>query len=279
MAQRTILLTGGTSGIGLAMARQLASPDVRLIITGRSRERGEQAAAALGSAGPVEFRALELSDLAAVGAFADALLADVPRLDVLVNNAGLTSQTLQRSADGVELVFATNVLGPFLLTRRLLPRLEASAPARIVFTASSFAGGLDLGDLDFSRRRYAETVAYRQSKQADRMLAWAFARRLEGKGVTANAFAPGMVLGTRIYADAPARTLRILKLVNLFAGRTAEQAADTGAWLAASPDVEGVSGRFFEARKERRCRFRDPAAEERLWAACEALCARAAAQL
>ena len=276
-AQRTILLTGGTSGIGLAMAWQLASPDVKLVIAGRSRESGEKAASALSAQGPSEFRQLDLANLASVRTFADGLLRDTPRMDVLINNAGITSQTLQHSVDGVELVFATNVLGPFLLTRLLRPLLEASSPSRIVVTASSFAGDLDLNDLTFARRRYEETAAYRQSKQANRMLTWALARRLDGKGVTANAFAPGLVLDTNIYARASASTLRILKVVNFFSGRTREQGADTGTWLSTSPEVEGLSGRYFEARKERRCKFRNSEDEERLWAACEALCERTSA--
>lgn len=272
MSRRTFLLTGATSGIGRAMAAQLAAPDVRLVLASRSRTEGEAVVRQLDGRGDVVFRPLDLSRQRDVRDFAERFLAEEPRLDVLLNNAGCQSQTLARSADGLELVFATNVVGPFLLTRLLLERLKASAPARIVNTASTFAKGLDLADLDFTRRAYSDTAAYQASKQADRLFTWALARRLEGSQVTANAFSPGLVTSTGLYRDAPRSTLRILKVVSFFAGRTAEQGADTGAWLATAPELAAVSGRFFEKRKERACEFRGRDAEEALWATCSRLC-------
>ncbi|MBX7102042.1 MAG: SDR family NAD(P)-dependent oxidoreductase [Myxococcaceae bacterium] len=268
MSSRTFLLTGATSGIGRAMAAQLVGPQVRLVLASRSRSEGEAVVKSLESKGEVLFRPLDLSSQRDVRGFAERFLAEEPRLDVLINNAGCQSQKPARSVDGLELVFATNVVGPFLLTRLLLERLKACAPARIVNTASTFAKGLDLEDLDFARRAYSDTAAYQASKQADRLFTWALARRLEGTRVTANAFSPGLVTSTGLYRDAPRSTLRILKVVSLFAGRTAEQGADTGAWLATAPELEAVSGRFYEKRKERPCEFRGRDAEEALWATC-----------
>ncbi len=273
MATRTILLTGGTKGIGRAMATQLARTGARLILAGRSPEAGAAAVAELRQvqgAGELEFRPVDLSIQRSVREFAAQVLRDVPRLDVLVNNAGIQSYDRRLSVDGIELVFATNVLGPWLLTELLRPRLLANAPARIVVTASTFAGGLDLDDLQFERRPYSDTASYKQSKQANRMLSWALARRLRGQPLTVNAFAPGFVL-TSLYRESPASTQRTLKWVNFFFGKPAEKGADTGAWLATSPELEGVSGKFFEKRREKKCAFRNEAEEERLWAACARL--------
>lgn len=269
----TMLLTGATSGIGRAMALALARPGTRLILASRDQAAGSTLADELARRPGVsaEFRTVDLSNLASVRRLAEGVLRDVPRLEVLLNNAGCQSRTLRRTEEGHERVFATNVLGPFLLTAMLLPKLEASAPARIVNTASTFAGGLDLDDVDFQRRWYSPARSYRQTKQANRMWTRALARRLRGKHVTANAFAPGMVM-TNIYGDLSWISRVALPVVSRLLRRTPEQGADTGVWLATSPDVAGVTGRFFERRREKRCQFTDEAQEEKLWALCERLC-------
>ena len=174
----------------------------------------------------------------------------------------------QTSVDGIELTFATNVLGYFLVTRELLDVLRTSTPARIVNVASTFAGNLDLDDLGFERRPYDSMKAYQQSKACNRLLTWALARRLTGTGVTANAMAPGLVF-TGLYRDTPAPLRALLRVVAVFRGRSVAQGADTAVWLASSPDLESVTGRFYELRQERACEFRDEALEERLWTACE----------
>jgi NAD(P)-dependent dehydrogenase (short-subunit alcohol dehydrogenase family) len=172
------------------------------------------------------------------------------------------------SVDGIELTFATNVLGYFLLTRELLDVLKASAPARIVNVASTFAGNLDLDDVQFERRPYDPVRAYRQSKACNRLWTWALARRLAGTGVTANAMAPGLVF-TGLYRDAAPPLRLLLRVMAVFRGRSVKQGADTAVWLAQSPDLAKVTGRFYELRQERPCEFRDEAVEERLWTACE----------
>jgi NAD(P)-dependent dehydrogenase (short-subunit alcohol dehydrogenase family) len=185
------------------------------------------------------------------------------RLDVLINNAGINRSKRQTNAAGVELTLATNVLGYYLLTRELLDLLQASAPARIVNVAATFASDLDLDDLQFERRPYDGRKAYSQSKACDRLLTWAFARRLEGSGVTANAMAPGVVM-TGLYRDASPATRSILRVVNLFFGRSVAQGADTAVWLASSPQVAGVNGKFFEKRREIPCKLRNQQDEEKL---------------
>jgi NAD(P)-dependent dehydrogenase (short-subunit alcohol dehydrogenase family) len=193
------------------------------------------------------------------------------RLDVLINNAGVSRGALPKinSVDGIELTFATNVLGYFLLTQELLDVLKRSAPARIVNVASSYASDLDLDDLQFERRPFESFRAYAQSKACDRMLTWALARRLEGTGVTANAMTPGLITETKLYRNAPPELVQ--RLTQYSGGRTSAQGAETAVWLAGSPELEGVSGRFFEDRQELECEFRNKKNEEKLWRICEAL--------
>jgi NAD(P)-dependent dehydrogenase (short-subunit alcohol dehydrogenase family) len=195
----------------------------------------------------------------------------ITRLDVLINNAGINHSHRQTSIDGIELTFATNVLGYYLLTRDLLDLLQASASARISNVASSFASDLDLTDLQFERRGYEGPKAYAQSKACDRMLTWVLARRLEGSGASANAVAPCLVVETGLYRDASTAVQFIMSLISRFFGRTVAQSADTAVWFASSSEVEGVNGRFFDRRQEVPCKFRNVEAEEKLWRICEQL--------
>ena len=171
--------------------------------------------------------------------------------------------------DGIELTFAANVLGYFLLTRELLPLLLKSAPARIINVASSYASDLDLDDLQFERRRFESFRAYAQSKACDRMLSWAFARRLKGSGVTVNAMTPGLITETGLYRNSEPGLVK--RLTQYSGGRTSAQGADTAVWLAGSPEMEGVTAKFFEDREELECEFRNKTREEKLWTICEGL--------
>jgi NAD(P)-dependent dehydrogenase (short-subunit alcohol dehydrogenase family) len=213
---------------------------------------------------------LDTSSQSSIREFAREFKRSYSRLDVLVNNAGVSLRKRRKSVDGIELVFATNVLGYHLVTRELVDLLKATAPARIVNVASKFAGHLDLDDLQFERRAFHEIKTYQQSKACNRLLTWALARRLEGSGVTANAMAPGLVQ-TGLYRETPPALRLLLRVVGVFAGRSVEKGTDTAAWLASSGEVSGMSGRFFELRKEVPCQFRNREVEERLWAACEQL--------
>jgi NAD(P)-dependent dehydrogenase (short-subunit alcohol dehydrogenase family) len=215
--------------------------------------------------------AVDLASRKSIKEFAAKVLERHARLDVVINNAGVSrgSEPWAKSVDGIELTFATNVLGYFLTSLLLLPRLRENAAARIVNVASTFASDLDLDDLQFERRPYEGMKAYAQSKACDRLLTWALARRLEGSRVTVNAMAPGLIVDTGLYRHSPPEVMARLRPRG--GGRTPADGADTAVWLAGSPDVEGVTGKFFENRKEIPCSFRNRDVEERLWSICESL--------
>jgi NAD(P)-dependent dehydrogenase (short-subunit alcohol dehydrogenase family) len=271
MKDKIVVVTGPTSGIGKQVALDLAAKGATLVLACRDVGRGEAALADIARRSATdELSVMELdsSSQASIREFAARFKQRHERLDVLVNNAGVNLRTRQESVDGIELVFATNVLGYHRLTHELLDVLRASSPARIVNVASTFAGNLDLDDLEFKRRRYDPIKAYQQSKACNRLLTWALSRRLEGSGVTANAMSPGLV-ATGLYRDTPLPIRALLRVVGLVRGRSVEAGADTAVWLAASPEVAGVSAKMFELRKELACQFRDEQTEERLWHICE----------
>ena len=218
----------------------------------------------------VELMIVDLSRQASIRDFARAFLDSHPELHVLVNNAGIWANRRRESPEGIEQTWATNVLGYFLLTELLLDRLRESAPARIVNVASQLARDLDLEDVEFRRRSYSGVSAYAQSKQADRMLTWALARRLEGTAVTANAMHPGGV-NTPLFSKGGGLLAMAASAFSKMAGKAPEEGADTVVWLATSPDVEGQSGTFWIDRHAVPCRFHDPAAEERLWTLCASM--------
>jgi NAD(P)-dependent dehydrogenase (short-subunit alcohol dehydrogenase family) len=272
---RTALVTGANTGIGKEIARDLARLNARVLLACRSEERGRAAldeiVADTGNH-QTELRLVDVSSRASVLAFTAELRAREPALHILVNNAGVWMGERRTSADGIELTWATNVLGMHLMTRELLPLLEAGGRsgvrARIVNVASELARSLDLDDVELTRRGYDGMTAYAQSKAADRVLTWAVARRLEGKGVTANAMHPGWV-ATEIASRERSVKNVVASLAGRLFGRTPAHGADTATWLAASPDVEGMSGGFYVDRHVRDCRFRDRATQERLWSLCE----------
>jgi NAD(P)-dependent dehydrogenase (short-subunit alcohol dehydrogenase family) len=268
---RVCVVTGASGGIGQAAAQALAALGAHVVLACRSETRGRAALDAIGAAVPaasLDLRLVDLSIAESVRDFARAMASAYPALHVLVNNAGGWSDKRVVTKDGLEQTWATNVLGYFLTTHGLLDRLRAGAPARIVNVASELAGGLDLADVGFARRPYDGVAAYSQSKQANRMFTWALARRLAGSGVAANAMHPGGVR-TGIFRKGGGLRGWLGAVATGLVGRTPVQGADTVVWLAASPEVEGRSGGFYVDRRERPCRFRNEAAEERLFALCE----------
>jgi NAD(P)-dependent dehydrogenase (short-subunit alcohol dehydrogenase family) len=178
-------------------------------------------------------------------------------LHVLINNAAASPRQRQETPEGIEVQFATNVLGYFWMIQLFSDRLKAAAPARVINVASYWAGDLDLTDLEFRQRRYNNGTAYRQSKQADRMLTVALAARLQPYGVTVNACHPGDV-NSRLSNDLG------------FGGQTSpDEGADTPVWLATDPVGQRETGKYFEQRRAVRCRFgEDTAAVEALYDAC-----------
>jgi NAD(P)-dependent dehydrogenase (short-subunit alcohol dehydrogenase family) len=283
MAGKTVVITGGNSGIGKAAASALATAGARVIITARNEQRGRDAVADIVAASgskQVELSLFDLADLSTVRAGAADLLERCPRIDVLLNNAGLILSERRVSAEGFEATLAINHLGPFLLTELLLDRLKASAPSRIVnvaSTAHNFARrGMVFDDL-MAERSYKAMEVYGRSKLANILFTAELATRLEGTGVTANSLHPGsvatgyardgdttgfMAWGVKFYALLP---------VTL----TPEQGARTSVYLCSSPEVEGVSGRYFAKCKEKTpsANARDGAAAARLWQVSEDLIA------
>ena len=268
MTGKTVLVTGGTGGIGKAVAIGLASMGARVGITGRDRNRAEAAAGEIAreSDDPaVDVFVADMSSQAEVRRLADEVLAAYPRLDVLINNVGGFWAHRHVTADGLERTFALNHLAPFLLTHLLLDRLKASAPARIVTVSS---GAQSMGKIDFDdlmgEQKYSGSSAYNQSKLANVMFTYELARRLEGTGVTANALHPGLT-STAFSAEDPA--LGWLVAVMRPFMKSPARGAETPIYLASSPAVEGVSGRYFANRKAKDSHKSsyDTATTRRLW--------------
>jgi NAD(P)-dependent dehydrogenase (short-subunit alcohol dehydrogenase family) len=287
MTAKTVVVTGGTSGIGLATAVALGQMGARVIITGRSAERGAAARqviaeriAGAGGTGTVELAVFDLADLSSVRAGAAELLGRAPQLDVLVNNAGLVLSERSETVDGFESTFAINHLGPFLLTTLLLPRLLESSPARIVNVASTAhlqaRKGMPFDDLQ-STGRYAGMRVYGESKLANILFTNELARRLEGQGVTANSLHPGTV-STGYGGDGDAKGFLAvgLKIAKPFF-LSPEKGARTSIYLASSPDVAGISGQYFvkSRPKQPRKQALDAEGARRLWEVSEALIASA----
>ena len=268
------MVTGGTSGIGKATAMALAAMGADVVVVGRDRERGERAAAEIRAqtGGRVDLALADLSSQAEVRALAEEFKRRYDRLDVLVNNAGLVQSTRTETADGLESTFAINHLAPFLLTNLLLDMLKLSAPSRVV-TVSSEAerwGNIDFDDLQ-SKKKYRGFPVYGMTKLANIMFTHELAERLEGTGVTATCMHPGAV-NTRFGTNNRGPMTILFRAFKPFM-RTPEQGADTVIWLAASPDVEGASGRYYSDRKplEPKKIANDPAARRRLWEESERL--------
>ena len=268
IAGKRVLITGPTSGIGQQIAVDLGRLGANLVLACRDEGRGRDVARAIAAtpnAGSVDVLQVDVSSSQSVQAFVAAYLARHPPIDVLVNNAGTVQGERRESVDGIELTFATNVLGYHRVTCGLLDHFTTDGAARIVVVASAFAGDLDLADLEFTRRPYDGLLAYRQSKACDRIWSWALARRLQPRGITVNAMTPGWVPDTELSRN----LLPEVRQARARPGRTVAQGADTAVWLAASPDVAGVTGRFYADRREAPCEFRSHDTEERLWRICE----------
>jgi NAD(P)-dependent dehydrogenase (short-subunit alcohol dehydrogenase family) len=280
MQGKTVVVTGANSGIGFETASALASMGARVLVTARNADRGRAAVAAITQAlqgdGQVQLVVFDLADLASVRRGAAEILEQAPRLDVLVNNAGLVLSERAETVDGYEATFATNHLGPFLLTNLLLERITASAPSRVVNVASTAHNaarkGIPFDDLQ-STQHYRGMRVYGQSKLANILFTLELARRFEGSAATANSLHPGTVR-SGYGADGDARGLLAfgIKIASPFFLSPAK-GARTSVYLASSPEVEGVSGEYFVKCKPRAPRrwAQDPEAARRLWQVSEEL--------
>ncbi len=258
--RRVALVTGATGAIGKAIAERIAArPDYEVVLLCRDPAKAQAAVRDIrqrtGNA-KVRYELVDLARRASITALAERWSGPA---HVLVNNAAIAPRGREETPEGIELQFATNVLGYFWMIEAFREQLARSAPARAVNVASYWAGGLDLDDLELKRRRYDNDAAYRQSKQADRMLTAAFAERLQAAGITVNACHPGDAVST------------LSRSLGFGGSETPDQAACTPAWLA-TEDVGGaVSGKYFEHEREVHCRFGDDReAVEGLYRACEA---------
>jgi NAD(P)-dependent dehydrogenase (short-subunit alcohol dehydrogenase family) len=271
--QKVAIVTGANSGIGKETARGLAKAEATVVLACRDLDKAEAARREIQSSTHserVSVQRLDLADTASILAFVKAFKDRFSRLDILVNNAGLMCRAKSKTAQGFETTFGVNYLGPFLLTRELVPLLEVSKPARVVVLASKlhFRGQLDFADLGFERRAFSASAAYDQSKLANVMFAKALARRLAGRGVTVNAVHPGVV-STEITRDYPKLLVKAFHLFTI----SPEKGALPALHLATAPEVETVTGAYFEHTKERPASKTacDEAAQERLWTVSDEL--------
>src|SRR4051794_28221727 len=266
LAGRTVVVTGASSGIGAAGAKELVRLGAEVVPVGRNEGR---LAAIDGAAEPLT---ADFASLDEVRSLADRLLERQPRIHVLVNNAGTVTGRRELSEDGYELVFAVNHLAPFLLTNLLLERLRESAPARVVTTSSvaHAQGQIDLDDLQLERG-WSLSRSYGNSKLANVLFTRALARRLDGDDVVANCFHPGTVR-TAIARDTGLLRALAWRTATMFASSPAK-GASTLVHLAASPEAADVSGEYFVDSKPGRTarRATDDDVAERLWAVSEQL--------
>ena len=276
MEGKVVLITGATSGLGLAAADGYARLGATVWLAVRNRERGEDARARilehLGDA-DVHLDLCDLSRLESVRQFAERFAAESPRLDVLVNNAGVLTQEREVSAGGIELTLATNVIGPFLLTQLLIPVLERSAPSRIVNVSSGgmYTQKLRADDLQGEQEDFDGPTVYARTKRAEVVLTEMWAQRLAGTGVTVHAMHPGWADTAGVRSSLPGfyRVTRPLL-------RSPDQGADTIVWLGAAAEPAETSGGFWHDRRRRPTHLlpgtRETEVERRrLWAECVAL--------
>uniref|UniRef100_A0A2I3GKH4 Retinol dehydrogenase 14 n=1 Tax=Nomascus leucogenys TaxID=61853 RepID=A0A2I3GKH4_NOMLE len=285
MHGKTVLITGANSGLGRATAAELLRLGARVIMGCRDRARAEEAASQLrrelrqaaecgpepgvSGAGELIVRELDLASLRSVRAFCQEMLQEEPRLDVLINNAGIFQCPYMKTEDGFEMQFGVNHLGHFLLTNLLLGLLKSSAPSRIVVVSSKLYkyGDINFDDLN-SEQSYNKSFCYSRSKLANILFTRELARRLEGTNVTVNVLHPGIVrtnLGRHIHI--PLLVKPLFNLVSWAFFKTPVEGAQTSIYLASSPEVEGVSGRYFGDCKEEELlpKAMDESVARKLW--------------
>jgi len=276
LAGRVAVVTGANSGIGMATSRALAARGAEVFLLCRSEERGRAAVRELRAATGSRRLRLVTVDVAEPDSIRSAVKAiGADRVHVLVNNAAVLPHERRETSRGVELTFATNVLGPFLLIRLLEPRLRAAGRARVVNVSSGgmYARRLSLDDWGFKTRPFDGVVAYAESKRALVVLTEMWAARLAESDVTVNAMHPG-------WADTPAVRASLPRFRQAMESRlrTPEEGADTVVWMSVCPRLAGETGRFYFDRAPRATHLlpwtrEDPKARPRLWRLCEDLSA------
>lgn len=269
MQGKICLVTGSTSGIGRVTVLELAKVGATIVLACRDKSKGEATRdeiKAQNGAAPVDVLLADLSSQQAVRQLAQDFKDRYSRLDVLLNNAGAIFLRRSTTIDGFERTFAVNHLAPFLLTNLLLDTLKASAPARVITVSSGAHQGATINFDDLQgEKRYGVMRAYGQSKLATILFTHELAKRLQGTNVTANCLHPGMVATNFGNGNGPVLS-SIIKLV-MRTGISPEKGAETSVYLASSPEVDGVSGKYFSDCKEIRSSSEsyDDLAAQRLW--------------
>jgi dehydrogenase/reductase SDR family member 12 len=276
MDGKLVLVTGATSGVGEAAATGFARLGATVWLAVRSRQRGEDTKARIAEqtgSDDVHIGICDLSDLRSVRRFAEQCEAGPGRVDVLVNNAGVLTEERSLSRDGIELTLATNVVGPFLLTKLLAPLLRRTAPSRVINVSSGgmYTQGLQVEDLQSSQSKFRGTVAYARSKRIEVVLSELWSLRMAGTGVVVNSMHPGWVDTPGLRDSLPGFHRVVGPLL-----RTPEQGADTIVWLGSAPQAADVSGGFWFDRARRRTHLLPWGSESdderrRLWAEIERL--------
>ena len=278
MSGKVALVTGSTSGIGFQIALGLAQLGATVTLGARSEARGQQTVDRIRSEIPdseVTYLVADLSSMGQVRTLAAETLARHPAMQLLVNNVGGYFMQRRLTADGYERTFALNHLSYFLLTRLLLDRLTSGAPARIVNVASAahYNGRIRFEDLGYRRRYRLGLAAYAQSKLANVLFTKELARRLSGTGVTANAVHPGLVRTGLSTKNTPWPVRPIAALVVASRAISELEGASGPLWLASSPELDGVSGEYFNLKRRVRssAASNDQDAARRLWEVSEQL--------
>lgn len=272
MKNKVVIITGANRGIGKEVAKEIAKLGAKVYMACRSLDSANEAKEEIikeTKNDKVFVLELDLASVKSINKFVKSFKEKENRLDVLINNAGIISGFKKLNEAGVELTFAINVLGHHLLTKLLIDLLEKSSSSRIINVASEYAGGLDLKDINYDKRSYDTTAAYKQTKQANRMLTREWARFLTGKNISVYSMTPGWVPNTGLFREQSTFNKVIIKTVGAVVGRSVEQGADTIVWLASSDKIDGSNGGFFRDRKELNCQFNNPEEEKRLWDICE----------
>jgi len=272
LVDRRCVVTGASAGIGKEVARNLAYFGATVVLACRDRERGSAALQEIvNDSGNerVTMLQVDVSSRASIRTFVRNVTAGGTPIHVLVNNAAIVSPTRMTSVDGIESTWATNVLGYFAMTNLLLPSLRRGAPARVVHLASTYAGGLLLRDVEFVTRRYDAMEAYRQSKQADRMIAWRLAEICRRDMVSVHACHPGAVDTGLMRTTSQGWLARLMGAGRRASGKTAAQGALTPTYVAAAPEVAEHTARFWIDNEPQSCKFAGDLEEiAALWRVC-----------
>lgn len=258
LVDRRCVVTGASTGVGKEIARNLAYFGATVVLACRDRARGSAALDEIvrdSGNERVTMLQLDVASRASVRAFVRNLTAGGSPVHVLVNAAAVLRPTRELVPDGIERTWATNVLGYFAVTNMLLPTLRRAAPSRVVHVASTYAGGLDLRDVQFETRRYDGMTAYRQSKQADRMIAWRLAEICRRDMVSVHACHGGNVDADGARTRPAGWLARLLRAGRSVAARSPAQDALTPTFVAAAPEVSEASGRFWIDNEVAPCKF------------------------